>query len=394
MENTLPETTVHRIGVMLRGIDEVDGAGVYIRGLCSALLDIDNKNEYFLYYIDDNQKGRYSGHDNVTKVILPSISKLDWDQLSVPLRAWRDNLDVIFHHKFSIPLLSHCSTVVQQRGAEHWTFPEWYGIVDRYYGKFAIPIFCKYADKVLTNSKSLSKQISTYVGVSVEEMEHIYAAPDPQFTPVSSNSRIFEVRNKYSLPDRSFYLMVAKGYSSIHGDEKEMYPRKNVQGVVEAYKRIQYSTPKEDTPPLVVAGPGFQRHEVKRFRESLPYDDLLHFPGYVDFEDMPAVYSIALALVFPSYSESFGLPLVEAMACGCPVITSNTTVCPEVVGEAGLLIDPYSIDEIYYALRNIKENDEIRDELEEKSLKRSQAFKWKKSAQKLLSILEEAAKLS
>lgn len=391
MESTPLETTGHRIGIMLRGIDEVDGPGVYIRGLCSALLDIDDKNEYFLYYIDDSQKGTYSGQKNVREIVLTSISKLDWDQVSVPLRAWKDSLDVIFHHKFSIPLLSHCSTVVQQRGAEHWTFPEWYGVIERYYGKYAIPIFCKYADKVLTNSKSLSEQISKYVGIPVEEIEHIYAAPDPQFAPVSSDSKVSEVRDKYSLPDRPFYLMVAKGYSSIHGDEEQMYPRKNVQGVVEAYERIQHSTPKEDTPPLVVAGPGFERHEVNRLRKSLLYSDLLHFPGYVDFGDMPTVYSISLALVFPSYSESFGIPLVEAMACGCPVITSNTTACPEVVGEAGLLIDPYSVDDIYNSLSDINEYNNMRKKLAEKSIVRSKKFDWKKSAEKFLNILENTA---
>lgn len=394
MKSISPETTAYRIGIMLRGIDEIDGPGVYIRGLCSTLLDLDKKNEYFLYYIKKEHKGKYSGQENVTEKVLPSTSKLDWDQISVPIHAWRDDLDVIFHHKFSIPLLSHCSTVVQLRGAEYWTFPEWYGVLERYYARIAYPLFCKSADQVLSNSKSLSRQMSPYVGVPVEEIEHIYAAPNPQFAPVTSSSRISEVRSKYNLPDCPFYLMVAKGYSSIRNEEVEMYPRKNVQGVVEAYGRLQRSMPREDMPPLVVAGPGFGGQEVTRLRKSLPYDDLLQFPGYIDFEDMPTVYSIALALVFPSYSESFGIPLVEAMSCGCPVITSNTTACPEVVGEAGLLIDPYSVDEIYDVLRRIKNNNELRVKLQDKSLKRSKKFTWEKNANKLLSILEESAKKS
>ena len=392
MKSTSPKTSGYRIGIMLRGIDEIDGPGVYIRGLCSALFDIDKENEYFLYYIKEDQKGIYSGQKNVTERVLPSMSKLDWDQISVPIHALRDDLDVIFHHKFSIPLLSHCPTVVQLRGAEHWIFPEWYEVLERYYAKFAYPIFCKKADQVLSNSKSLSKQMSPYIGVPVEEIEYIYAAPNPQFSPVTSSSRISDVRSKYNIPDCPFYLMVAKGYSSVRNQEVEMYPRKNVQGVVEAYGRLQRSTPREDTPPLVVAGPGFNGEEVRRLRKSLPYGDLLQFPGYVDFEDMPTIYSIALALVFPSYSESFGIPLVEAMACGCPVITSKTTACPEVVGEAGLLIDPYSVDEIYDVLRRIKKDDELKLRMQRKSIKRSNKFTWDKNANKLLSILEESAK--
>lgn len=375
---------------MLRSVEEIDGAGVYIRGLCSTLLEIDGKNEYFLYYKSDDDIGRYSDYDNVSEKVLSSSSKLYWDQISAPISAWQDNIDALFHHKFSIPLLSPCPTVVQQRGAEYWLFPEWYGTLERYYAMLAIPQFCRRANRVLTNSRSLAEQLSPYVGVPADDMDHIYAAPDPQFSPITSDTKIAKVRHRYELPETPFFLMVAKGYSSIHSDAGEMYPRKNVNGVIQAYRQLQRST--QDTPPsLVIAGPGFEEKEMDHLRNSLPNDDLLEFPGYVEFEDMPAVYSMALALVFPSYSESFGIPLIEAMACGCPVIASNTAACPEVVDEAGLLVDPYSNDEIYEALERLKEDKDERRRLAERGLRRAKDFTWRRSAEKLLAILEETA---
>ena len=110
-----------RIGLMLRAIDDVDGQGIYIRKLCDALFAVDPQNEYVAFYSRDDQTGRYRAHPNVREVVVRGKGKLLWDQVLVPLAARRENLDVLFHHKFSIPLLPPCPTVVQQRGTEYWS---------------------------------------------------------------------------------------------------------------------------------------------------------------------------------------------------------------------------------------------------------------------------------
>ena len=106
---------------MLRAVDDVDGQGIYIRKLCDALFDLDSHNEYFAFYNRHDQVGRYLGRNNVREVLVPGGGKLLWDQALVPLAARRARLDVLFHHKFSIPLISPCPTVVQQRGTEYWS---------------------------------------------------------------------------------------------------------------------------------------------------------------------------------------------------------------------------------------------------------------------------------
>lgn len=387
----MPTHDGFRIGIMLRGIDEVDGAGVYIRGLCSALFDSDSRNEYVLYYRNRQQSGRYSNHHNVAERVVYAPSKLLWDQVAVPWAARQDDLDVLFHHKFSVPILSPCPTVVQQRGAEYWLFPQWYDLIERMYAYAAIPIFCRVASRVLTNSRSLAEQLSRFIHLEPGEMDHIYAAPDEQFQPVTSPDRLDEVRRTYSLPENRFFLMVAKGYSNIDRDNEEFYPRKNVQGVVQAYSNLQSVEGAGQTPPLVVAGPGFGEDEIEALTDGLPAPESVCFPSYVEFDDMPAIYSMALALVFPSYSESFGIPLIEAMACGCPVISSNTSACPEVVGEAGLLVDPYSVEDIQRALKRVMQDEELQERLARDGLSRAGQFTWEPSAEKLRAILEETA---
>ncbi|MDQ3222960.1 MAG: hypothetical protein M3Q75_05725 [Gemmatimonadota bacterium] len=111
---------------MLRAVDDVDGQGIYIRKLCDALFDLDSRNEYVAFYNRRDQLGRYFGRANVREVVVPGGGKLLWDQVLVPLAARRERLDVLFHHKFSIPLISACPTVVQQRGTEYWSHPEFY----------------------------------------------------------------------------------------------------------------------------------------------------------------------------------------------------------------------------------------------------------------------------
>jgi hypothetical protein len=165
---------------MLRAINDVDGQGIYIRKLCDALFDLDTRNEYVAFYSDERQAGRYANRDNVREIIVRGRGKLLWDQLSVPLAARRERVDVLFHHKFSIPLLSSSPTVVQQRGTEYWSHPEfyvgWAGRLDRIYNRIMIPLYCRRAARVLTNSDSLGEELIRYIDVPRSKLRTVYAS--------------------------------------------------------------------------------------------------------------------------------------------------------------------------------------------------------------------------
>jgi glycosyltransferase involved in cell wall biosynthesis len=388
-----------RIGLMLRAVDDVDGQGIYIRKLCEALFELDSRNQYVAYYWRPDQSGRYGDQRNVREVVVPGRHKLLWDQVQVPLAARRDRLDVLFHHKFSIPLLAPCPTVVQQRGTEYWGHPEfytgWSGRVDRIYSRFMIPLYCRRAVRVLTNSDTLGDELVRYIRVPRTKLRTVYASADASFRPIADPAALDAVRGRYRLPPEPFLLMVVKGHQVIgQAGGKPLTPRKNVSIAVQAYgsMRARALAAGLTPPPLVILGLGIAERLTPEVIADHTDPAAVHTPGFVEFEDMPALYNLARALVFPSRYESFGIPIVEAMACGCPVITATTSACPEVAGDAAILVDPDDVNGLSDAMYRVSHDDALAEDLRQRGLRRSAVFSWSASAKTLLAELEAAAR--
>jgi glycosyltransferase involved in cell wall biosynthesis len=388
-----------RIGLMLRAVDDVDGQGIYIRKLCEALFALDSHHQYVAYYWRPDQAGRYASHRQVREVVVPGRHKLVWDQLQVPLAARRDRLDVLFHHKFSIPLLSPCPTVVQQRGTEYWSHPEFYtglaGRVDQLYNRFMIPLYCRRAVRVLTNSDTLGDELVRHVGVARTKLRTVYASADESFRPITQAAALEAVRARYRLPAKPFLLMVVKGHQVMgQASGRALTPRKNVALAVQAYgqARARAAAAGHPLPPLVILGIGIAERLTPEVLAEHTDPAAVHTPGFVQFEDMPALYSMARALVFPSRYESFGIPIVEAMACGCPVITATTSACPEVAGDAAILVDPDDVDGLADAMYRVSVDDALAADLRQRGLRRAAGFSWSESAKTLLAELEAAAR--
>jgi O-antigen biosynthesis alpha-1,2-mannosyltransferase len=388
-----------RIGLMLRAIDDVDGQGIYIRKLCDALFEVDPGNEYVAFYSRAGQAGRYRDRPNVREVVVPGKGKLLWDQVLVPLAARRENLDVLFHHKFSIPLVPPCPTVVQQRGTEYWSHPEfyvgWSGRMDRFYNRVMIPLYCRRAVRVLTNSDSLGDELVRYVGVPRSKLRTVYASADGSFRPITDQATLAAVRARYRLPTEPFLLMVVKGHQIMgQAAGKALTPRKNVAVALEAYGRMRRRAAGAGAavPPLVILGIGIAERLTPEAIAQHAEPSSVYTPGFVEFADMPALYSLARGLVFPSRYESFGIPIVEAMACGCPVVTATTSACPEVAGDAALLVDPDDVAGLAEAMERVSLDDGLAAELRSRGLRRAAEFSWTRSALALLSELRTAAR--
>lgn len=361
-----------KIGVMLRTIDEKQGIGVYTQNLMDHLLSIDRENEYVLFYRNPEFLGRYAHYDNVHEKVVTAPNKLIWDQVKIPLEARREKLDVIFHTKFTLPLFARSKTVMVLHGSAWFVFPESYRPLDRTYIRAVMPWYCKKADAIISNSEMTKWDFVNILGVSPDKIKTTHFGFDSKFRPIEDSALLEEVRQRYELPER-FILFVGR-----------IDPGKNFGALIEAFSKIHTDLPHK----IVVAGhPRFDFEGDLAKVEELGLQDKVLFAGWVPPDDLAALYNLADVFVLPSFYEGFGIPVIEAMACGCPVIAADAGALPEISGGAALLVDPYSQDEIAEAIRRTLTDDGLRQRLIDSGLQRAKAFSWEKCARQTLEVL-------
>ena len=365
-----------KIGIMLRHIDEKGGVGVYTNSLLRELFTIDKSNQYLLMYKDSNSIGKFSGYSNVQEKIIKMPTKLLWDQIAVPWIAMKEKLDLIFNPKLSVPLMVRCKTVFVFHGAEQFAHPEIFRFYDRFYFTITMPMFFKKANIIISPTEKGIKDIGFYLGVESSKVRPIHHGLNKQFINYDSSESSLEcIRSKYILPDK-FILFVGG-----------LTPLKNIGNVLRAFSKLKIRL---SGYKLVLVG--FKRWNYKKDMElikKLGSEDDVFFTGWVHDEDMPAIYSLAGLLVFPSLYEGFGLPLLEAMACGCPIVTSNVGGLPEVSGGAAVLVNPHDVDDIANAMFNVINDSYLRQDLIEKGYKQVKNFSWEKCAKEIIEVFRE-----
>lgn len=369
-----------KIGVMLRDIaNQKDAPGIIVLNLMDKILEIDKHNEYVLFYRNRIFFDRYATYPNAKAICVPAPSKLLWDQLAIPWAARRENVDLLFHPKHSIPLLTRRKTLMHLRGADCWTFPEFFESADGFYLRFFLPLFCRKATHIIVESLSVKKEFQDYMSIPDEKVSLVYLAPSPRFEVISDRSVLEDYLKKYSLPDR-FILTVTRVLQG-----QKFYPGKNILNSLEAFRRSEARQKMK----FVIIG-----RKTKDFIDKIldASDDLrndLIILEFVPQEELAVLYNLAEIFLFPSTYESFGIPILEAMACGCPVITSNTFACSEVAGESALLVDPKDVDQIAISVDRLAFNKQLQNRLTKKGLDRTKEFSWKKAALETISIFEQ-----
>lgn len=361
-----------KIGVMLRHLEEKGGIVVYTSHLLRELLKLDTHNQYFLMYHHPNLLGHFAAYPNVVETVVSAPNKLLWDQVAVPRFAKKNQLDIIYNPKLSIPIVTHCKTVWVMHGGAQVVVPHVFKRSDRWYFTVANKIYAKSATAIITMTHLGAEDIVTYMGADRQKVHVIYEAFNPLCQRLDQ-AATQEVKTKYELPD-AFILFVG-GLS----------PLKNFSNLLHAYDRLQVDIPH----PLVVVG--FNRWKFSNdlnLVDQLGLRERVRFIGFIPDDDIPALYNLADVFVFPSLYEGFGIPILEAMACGCPVVTSKTGCGPEVAGEAALLVDPYSPQDIAKALYSVVTDGELRQNLSELGLKRAAQFSWQKCAQQTLDLFQ------
>jgi glycosyltransferase involved in cell wall biosynthesis len=241
--------------------------------------------------------------------------------------------------------------------------------------RFLLPRLVKRVRAVITVSTFTRERLIEWAKIPPSHVHAIHLGVDQRFSPQQTGS-IERLRNALQIP--SPYYILALGLIG---------PHKNLRRLFVAWERAQRELP--DDVWLVVAG-GEEKGRVFKYAGIQKLPPRVHLTGRVADEFLPALYSGALAFVFPSLYEGFGLPPLEAMACGTPVLASNVTAMPEVVGDAGLLVDPYDVEAIAHGIRRLVEDTALREELRKKGLERAKRFTWERTAELTWAVLEEA----
>jgi glycosyltransferase involved in cell wall biosynthesis len=246
----------------------------------------------------------------------------------------------------------------------------------RYYGHIDQAV--RWTDHIIAVSNSTKRDTIQHLGVPEDKITVVYEAASPIFRPLDKGEAQEQVRNRHGV-EGPFLLFVST-----------IEPRKNVPTLLRALWQL-LECYKEDVRLVLAGGKGWLFEDAFALVEELRLDGRVHFVGRVSSEDLLYLYNAAELLAHPAFYEGFGLPPLEAMACGLPVVVSNVASLPEVVGDAGLLIDPHDIDELTVAMWRILNDGELRQEMREKGLRQAERFSWERAARETLAIYRQVA---
>jgi len=371
-----------RIGMMLRTWDEKGGIGVYTHNLVRELLEQDRRNEYVLFFRNPENLGLFADRANVTERLVRAPGKALWDQVAIPFACWREKIDVVYHPKFTVPFLAPCKSIMVVHGAD-WFMPDqagFYHPLDVRYIRTVMPWYFRSAALVISVSQLTTDNFKQVLRLPRGKIRTVYFGPGKHFGRVEDTARLSEVSRRYELPERFIFTLTKLGDGN----------RKNFSNLIEAYRLYAESDPQPA--PLVVGGKDCSR---LRADYSIPEDGWgagVLFPGWIDQQDLPAIYSLAQLYLYPSNLEAFPIPITEALTCGTPIVTSDANGLEELAGDAAVRVDQEQPAEIAAAIGRVMGDAELRADLSRRSLERSRRFSWEKCGRETLELIEAVGK--
>lgn len=303
-----------------------------------------------------------------------------WTQLRLSWEMLRRPPDLLFVPVHAMPVILPRRSVTTLHDVAFVSTPQAYTIFENWYQRFAVRFAAKHADAVLTVSEFSKKEIVRHFPVKPEKITVTHLGFDAgQCRPIDDEGALADCLKRYDIT-RPYFLFVGR-----------LETKKNLGGLLRAFRAYhELRGPGHDEHRLVLVGKrGYGYEQAMLALKGSEAEWHVKETGYVCDEDMRYLYGGAEALVFPSWYEGFGLPVIEAFACGTPVIASRTTSIPEVAGSAALLIDPSKPEEIAEAMKRIVREPTLRQELKDKGLARSKAFSWRNTAIKTWDALQK-----
>lgn len=365
--------------------ERYSGVSEYTLRLVSELLRLDKQNEYVLYY--------NCGRDISAR--LPQFQQANVRVVGTryPNKFFNYVLQKIFHYPkidrvvggadvFWSPHINFLSLSNQPKkfltihDLSFLRYPDFFsGRKNFWHRAVNIKRLAAGFDHFIAVSENTKNDIVDLLDVPAERVDVIYSGVDESYAPVNNVDVLEKVRSKYVLPGK-FILYLGN-----------VEPRKNLVGLIKAYTELRQNNPELSDYQLVIAGAtGWKIAQIFQALYASPYQDDIKFLGYVDKEDKPALYTMSSVFAYPSFYEGFGFPPLEAMACGTPVVTSNISSLPEIVGSSALTIDPYNTRAIAEAIKQVLSSPDLAESLRQKGLEQVKKFNWEAAAQRYLDI--------
>lgn len=346
---------------------ENTGIGNYVYNLIKSLQKIDDSSNYFLYF---KHPKKY-----LSECLSENFQYVQWDNFKLIFNVYLKNIDIVHGTSFKLLLNGKKGGVVTIHDLAFVKFPQY--VIKKHQEKFLkqTRAALKKATYVIAVSENTAKDLIQIFKINENKIKIIYQGIDEIFKPIDNKNLIKEKIKKFGI-DKPYILYVGT-----------LEPRKNIPALLKAYASLDNLNKNY---VLVLAGmKGWLYEKIFKTIEELKLQHKIILTGYVKNEDLPFLYSGAKVFVYPSFYEGFGLPPLEAMACGCPVITSNVSSLPEVVGDSGILVNPDNVEEISSAIYKIIDDEEFKKKLSYQGIERAKKFSWEKTALETLNIYKE-----
>lgn len=359
------------------------GVGVYIKNILERIMPQSEKHTMSIIKRPDVFPMLDLNHKKQVEIInikLPLSARIIWEWIFLPQLLNKKKIDLFWGPTHFLPPIKVCKYVVTIHELVPFVLPRSLPFSRRHYRRL-LSYSIRLADVIIVVSESLKQDLIKFFPVQTDKIKVIHNGVDESFQPQSDNEILSRIQKKYQLPSR-FILTLGV-----------MEPKKNIIGLIQSYADLRSSF--SDLPKLVIGGSrkyGWKNSNVFKLVQSLSLENEIFLTDSISHEDLPAVYSLAELFILPSFYEGFGLPVVEAMACGTPVITSNTSSLPEVAGDAAILVNPYNVADITNAMKEVLLNETKRKQMIERGFQNAKRFSWNRAANELLQVFEEVYK--
>ncbi len=354
--------------------------------LINELQKIDHENEYVIFVKPDEDTTTLKATSNFKIVELSGGPYPTWEQFALPKAAKAEGCHLLHCTSNTAPVNTSLPLVVTLHDIIYMEsislFKKsgtWYQKMGNMYRRYVVPPVVKKSDKIITVSKFERNRIAEFFGIPQEEnrLVAIYNGVSEHFVPINDQKELDRVKSLYKLPDRFLFFL---------GNTD---PKKNTPGTLKAFSDY---LKKSNDPDLYLVMLDYERSSLEKILSDIGDKELINrilLTGYVVNTDLPAIYNLCSIFLYPSLRESFGIPMLEAMRCGTPVITSNTSSMPEVSGDAAYIVDPFKPEQITEGITKLLSDKALRVELVKKGLKQAAKFSWKHMAEDVLSLYKE-----